>query len=277
VSWKSTRSGLFAYGAFCSSFYQKAPSFPALLSTLDHFSAFFLNSDTFSAYVSHLRFGARLRNQITLVPPAEELKVLLRGMRKATIHRPKPVLTASQILLLVNSLAASNEIEVARLVIVGRSFMGRMQSEIFPLQRDGQASADDSWHSVIINKGPLCTLKLGSRKNAPHGATIERSCHCTATRPQPLCGVSCLRGQMVTARDRPPTARLFTLSAVAALKVVHRHCLLLGLPLITWHSSPERSRQRPPGSRQHSGPGPLRWRLAKRSLLEVPLQQRRGS
>ena len=109
--------------------------------------------------------------------------------------------------------------------------MGRMQSEIFPLQLDGQASSDDTWHSKIINKGPQCTLKLRSRKKPE-----ERSCHCTASRPQPLCGVCCLRGQMVTARGKPPTARLFTLSPVAALKIVHRHCSLLSLPLITWHA-----------------------------------------
>ena len=238
VSWKSTRSGLFAYGAFCSSFYPKAPSFPALLSTIDHFSAFFLNSDTFSAYVSHLRFGARLRGQISLVPAAEELKGLLRGMRKATVHKPKPVLTSAEILKLVNSLAAAGEIEVARLVIIGRSYMCRMQSELFPLQLDGETSAlhGDDWHSRVINQGSSCSLRLRSRKNAPHGATIERSCHCTASRPQPLCGVCCLRGQMVAARGRPPENRLFSLQPVAALKIVHRHCLLLGLPLITWHS-----------------------------------------
>ena len=236
VSWKSTRSGLFAYGAFCSSFYPKSPSFPASLSTIDHFSAFFLNADTFSAYLSHLRFGARLRSRPSLVPPSEEIKGLLRGMRKATVHKPKPVLTGAEVLLLVNSLAASNEVEVARLVVIGRSYMCRMQSELFPLQLDGESSLDDSWHSKVISEGSSCSLKLRSRKNAPHGATIERSCHCTASRPQPLCGVCCLRGQMVTARGKPPSARLFTLSPVAALKVVHRHCTLLKLPLITWHS-----------------------------------------
>ena len=241
VSWKSTRSGLFAFGVFSSMHFPHRPHFPVTVEALEAYSAYFLNSDTFSAYLSHLRFGARMMKDDSLVPPAKALAGLLRGLKKATVHRPKPTLTTSETEALITSLTQSDDprcLEVARLVAVGRSFLGRMQNEIFPLQASGKAGVyrTGEWHSQVDLTPASATIVLRSRKNAPEGASIERTCRCKPHRRSILSGVCSLRAQILSDPRRPWNGRVFTLEPAVALRLLHEHCRALGLPLITWHA-----------------------------------------
>jgi hypothetical protein len=129
----------------------------------------------------------------------------------------------------------------ARMCIIARCFLLRVADELFPLQTDGREGldpADTRWHSQINFEPQAVTIVLRTRKNAPEGAVLRRTCSC-ALRPRLLCGVCALRAQVQSAEQRgigPRTAIFGPCKAAQSLLIVRAACELLGLPRPGWHS-----------------------------------------
>ena len=238
-SWKSTRSGLFCWQAFVASVLRNSRlDYPILIQDLAEYSQFFANGDSFSRYLSHLRFSARLHQRPDWLPDSSLTEGLCRGLRKCTLKKVKPVLSQDQMTSLVVWLTRQGLTELARLIVIARTFLFRVQSELLPLRLDGGKDSPGSWHSKIDSHGPKAlTVFLQRRKNAPEGAELLRSCVCKEA-PRTLCGVCALQAQIRhhSSLHKSPKDPLFNITASAGLIQIRRGCSELGLPNISWHS-----------------------------------------
>ena len=236
-SWKTTRSGLLAWSHFLQSFSPTSRlEFPVVTSDLVTYSQFFSNGDTFSAYVSHLRFAARLHHRSDLVPGPQELSGLMRGLRKTTTHRAKPTLTQDQLRRLVSHLLGQGDVILARLCIIARCLFSRVQSELLPLRIGMGEYSGPGWHSKIVSLPGSVTISYERRKNSPEGAELTRQCSCKSSRT--LCGVCALQAQIREHRAKGlgDSSPLFPVSASVGLKRIREACKTLGFPQISWHA-----------------------------------------
>ena len=131
---RGSRSGISAWNVFVSSEFPMEDSLAPTLPQLLAYGAMFSNGDTLGKYLGSLKLALRLVGRLGL--PAESvISGLLRGARKHRVLQDRPALRSKQVLALVYACTDSRDIELARLLIIGRQFLLRVADELFPLQR----------------------------------------------------------------------------------------------------------------------------------------------
>ena len=217
----------------------RAPHSPVDPHLLSMYAQVFQNSDTSSQYVAHLRTGSRL---LGVRPPSRELaSALVRGLKRWRVPRPRASISGHQLLDILRWCLDNSLVDLARLLVVARQFLLRVESELFPLQLDGRAGllqSDLSWHSQITLRPDSVTLLFRRRKADPRGTRLTRQC-CCVTQGRLLCGVCSLRAQISShiALGLTPTAPLFgTLASAASLTLLQQAAAALAQPRPTWHS-----------------------------------------
>ena len=124
----------------------------------------FQNADTFSKYVMHLRTGSRL---LGVRPPSREMaSALARGLKRWHVPRPRASISGHQLLDIIRRCLDNSLVGLARLLVIARQFLLRVESELFPLQLDGRAGLlleDLSWHSQITLRSDSVTLLVRRR------------------------------------------------------------------------------------------------------------------
>ena len=205
---------------------------------LSAFSAMFSNGATFSHYVGHLRFGMRLLGVSWAIDPSISA-ALFRGARKFHVRADLPRLLQKDVLSLVVRALRSGNLEVARIMVVARAFLFRVENECFPLQTDGKGSLpfeSRAWHSVITASRDGVEIQLRSRKKAPDGDVLRRQCTCS--KHPLLCGPCALKAQVLFRKEQgvPPSAPIFTLPSASVLRLIREWCLELSIERPGWHS-----------------------------------------
>jgi hypothetical protein len=236
-SWKSSRAGLRCWACFMDDFFSRSAHFPPTWECLSGYGSIFANGDSLGHYVRHVRLGARLCRVSNLFPAQDLVSGLLRGSRKLTVRKPRIGLDGKQTSLVVKNLLGNGLVELARFVVLARAFLCRVADELAPLQLDGRsglAPGDTRWHSQIIFAANSVTVRLKSRKNAPEGAELVRSCECKGS-PRLLCGFCSLQAQ-VKSQDWRPGQRLWHFSAAQGLVQVKLACAELAIPISGWQA-----------------------------------------
>jgi hypothetical protein len=237
-SWKCYRSGLWAWGSFIKAACAHRPHFEVDITMLAGFASFFSNGATFSHYVGHLRFGMRLLGISWQIDNAISA-ALFRGARKFHVRADLPRLLQSDVLKLVRTALQAGHVEVARIMVIARCFLFRVEGECFPLQANGRQSLPHesrAWHSVIVDFPGGVEVQLRSRKNAPDGDVLRRSCSCKKIAL--LCGPCALRAQVKfrAAQLLPKTSGIFSVSSAHALRLIRQWCTELSIECPGWHS-----------------------------------------
>lgn len=238
-SWRSVASGLRAWGAFCSAMFPQSPHFPICDESLMSYAVVFRNPGTFSQYLGHMTKGEDL-----LRLSSRTSQRLVSALRRSTraFHTPSPMprLRKPEVRALVHCAVGEGCPEEARIYVIAYDFLFRVANELLPIQLDGRYGVPDDcldWHSTVdINPG-VASVKLRSRKNAPHGAVVRRHCVCTDRR-RLLCGTCALSAQVAASKAsrRSPKERLFVTSPASALSNLKRRCSALALPVCGWHA-----------------------------------------
>ena len=238
-SWKSIRSGWWAWGLYAKATRPLSDPFQVTLESLAGFSSCFQNPDTLSQYYGHLRLALRLCGRSVDAPP-DRVAQLMRGLRKHRVCQPLTRLGSKMVRDIVLELLNLELIPFARLCVVARSFLFRVQNELFPLQLDGRQGLPPQsmdWHSVVAVSNKKVEVTLRTRKNSPSGAVLRRACLCKES-PDVLCG-SCALGAQVRHHVRTGRGgrdRLFELDPGRCLALLREVCSRLRLPSPSWHA-----------------------------------------
>ena len=244
-SWQSYASGLRCWSVFMDSCFPADPHFPARVHHVSAFAPFFQNGDTLEKYLSHVHFGERLLLLDRGLTRDQE-KAAVRGARKGRPRREGPAFRRATVLALVHAALSAGRVDLARLMVIARAWLLRVQSEGLGLQANGRAGLlPDSiaWHSVVtvVSPAPRPCVRITwrVRKNAPGGDSAERTCSCG---PSPesrlLCGPCALLGQIaeVATSGSPPAAPLFPgLAGNAGLAAFRRVAAAVALRP-AWHA-----------------------------------------
>ena len=240
-SWRCSRSGISAWNVFVNSSFPRADSLGPDLAQLMAYSASFSNGDSLGKYLGSLRLALRLVDRPGL-PSETVVAGLLRGARKHRTTSERPALRTKQVLSLIRLALDNKDVELARLLCIGRHFLFRVADELFPLQRAGRLglpSDSEAWHSAVeLGTNGSVTVVLRTRKNEPRGSRLLRSCVCRTQHPL-LCGACSIRGLLQdSARlDGAPRSRLFASDPYPALLRLRGLCKLLDFdPSVGWHS-----------------------------------------
>ncbi len=237
-SWKSTRSSLWAWGSFVKAMFPHINHFEPDRQLLSAFASNFQNGATFSNYIGHLRSGMRWLGSPWKIDP-QFLGGLLRGARKFHSKIDLPRLLQSDVEKLMIKAIEENEIPLARLMVIARHYLFRVENELMPLQIDGRGSLPHSsraWHSSVnfFDKG--AEIHLRSRKNSPDGECLSRPCICNKS--PLLCGPCALRAQVDShlLGGGRVTDRLFDISARRSISLIQSWCSVLSIERPGWHS-----------------------------------------
>ena len=238
ASWKSLPSALRAWDTFMTQVAPRVPHFPVDSNLLAMYAQVFQNADTFSKYVTHLRTGSRL---LDVRPPSRELaSALTRGLKRWRVPRPRASISGHQLLDIIRWCLDNSLVTLARLLVIARQFLLRVEAELFPLQLDGRAGLlleGVSWHSQIVLRPDSVSLLFRRRKADPRGTRLTRQCIC-GTQGKLLCGVCSLRAQISShvAQGLTPTTLFATLAPAASLISLQQAAAALAQPRPTWHS-----------------------------------------
>ena len=238
-SWKSVRSGWWAWGLFMRATNPRSDPLHVTMEALSGFSSNFQNADTLSQYLGHLRLALRLCDRQVAAPP-ERVAQLMRGLKKHRVAQPLTRLGSKMVRDIALELVDKQLLPFARLCILARSFLFRVQNELFPLQLDGREGLPPQsmdWHSVVHTLGKKVEIVLRTRKNSPGGAVLRRSCICKDA-PDVLCGSCALAAQVRhhSSSGRGPRDRIFGLDPAQCLRLLRDICSRLGLPSPSWHA-----------------------------------------
>ena len=216
--WRSYQSGLRCWSAFMDACFPADPHFPARAHHVHAFAPFFQNGDTFAKYLSHVHFGERLL-QLDRGVSRDLENAAIRGASKFRAPRGGSAFHQGTVVSLVEAALAVGRTDLARLMVVARTWLLRVPSEGIPLQcsgRVGLREEDPGWHSfvTVVRAAPRPVVRITwhRRKNEPSGHSMERSCTCG---PSPssslLCGPCALLGQLADARKagHHPASPLF--------------------------------------------------------------------
>ena len=233
ASWKQYRAGLRCWVNFLRTCFPGTPTTVMLDTHVQAFASLFENPDTLTNYLSHVRWGFRLLN-LDCEPSVRLGRALCAGPRRYRPVGPRPSVSSAQVALLVQAALADEDRLSALAYILAYSFLLRVQSELFPLQRDGRSAAD--WHSWC-SLSPSCgVLHFRSRKNAPGGDSITRPCVCAYRRPCGSCALAALCSRQ-NRRGILPAQPLFPSSCTAAMTTALRlRASRIGLGPVGWHS-----------------------------------------
>ena len=217
------------------SFFPRLAHFPPSWEVLSAFATIFSNGDSLAHYIRHVRLGGRLTRTSSSFPSQDLVGGLLRGARKLTVRKPRVGTEKAQVLTLVKYLVSNGSLEMARFIVVARAFLCRVADELGPLQVDGRAGLSESdtrWHSQVIFSASAVTIRLRTRKNAPEGAELVRSCECSG-RPHLLCGFCSLSAQ-IKSRTLLPQGRIWPFSPAQGLVLLKSACKHLDIIISGW-------------------------------------------
>ena len=233
-SWKSLRSGIFCWGEFMKAFYPYESHLPIKESRLLMYMSIFKNGGTMGQYISHLRMASRISGIPWLVS-AEIASAVTRGLKKVTIRHQAGILTSRQFEDLVRHMIRISRLDLARFIVVAHLFMHRVQSELAPLQLDGRTLAGHRWHSFVDIQRHHISITYHHRKNAPHGATIKRTCICKKG-PSLSCGVCALRAHACRHHQDKHKVVFPSISLSRDIRVIRNIAADIGVQDISWHS-----------------------------------------
>ena len=152
----------------------------------------------------------------------------------------RPRLVGKQVVAIIRKAIEERKITLARFLAVARHYMFRVQSELVPLQEDGQAKCFEggrTWHSRVEIHGRDATVHLRIRKTEPHGAVVARTCVCKSQGPI-LCGPCSLRAQIMENRpaSRDPSLPVFDLDQRRSIDDLRRWAAAVGAERPSWHA-----------------------------------------
>jgi hypothetical protein len=222
---------------FMSRNFPTVPHFPVQPLHLCAFAHTFRKASTLDKYIMHLRTMSRLLGFPTVLP--ESIPPILRGMKKWHTPDRSSSLSSSQVLRLVKALLGKKMVPLARIIVIARHYMLRVEAELFPLQLDGRTETpgDFSWHSHVSLASKKATIFFRKRKADPNGAAISRDCVCGSQSPF-LCGVCALRAQCrdhQESRLSPSVPIFFDFPPSRCLKELRDTAAPLGIHPVTWH------------------------------------------
>ena len=187
----SLRSGLKAWHAFATTVlgYPEYQSFPPRnVEDVVAYRGMFRCAGTAANYIGHLRWLCKIEGY-NLEWDGPMLQVALKGVAKAQLKevsgqlKVKFLLNWDMISKVVSLLDLSPLTEpISVLLLLGWAFLGRMQSEVFPLER-GQANESINLppgrHSALfVSKDGSITIRWRRRKHRPNGSLLCRGCTC---------------------------------------------------------------------------------------------------
>ena len=121
-SWKSIRSGIWAWGLLSEGLFRFSDPFQVTMEMLAAYSQQFRNPDTLREYVGHLRLFLRMLHREPCIP-SSAWQQLLRGARKDKRRSNMPRLRHQQVLALVQVALDKGWDDMARLFVVARGFL----------------------------------------------------------------------------------------------------------------------------------------------------------
>ena len=191
----SYASGLRAYGAFCD--LVGVIPFPATSDSLIRFVALFSNPATAEQYVKHVKFAHHFAGH-DISGFDKRLDYVVKGSSKSSTisKRQAPAICWKRTRELMRAAFADGRPRDAAAYGLSSLFLLRVKNELLPLQ---WRALDSGGHSSITfqtsRKGRLvAVIDLRSRKNARHGARLERICTCATSPDEILCPVHLLLG-----------------------------------------------------------------------------------
>jgi len=164
---------------------------------------------------------------------------LLRGLRKANPPKEKPRVLGSTLDKIVRLAITDGDILEARLYVVAFTFLTRVQSELWPLQLNGEGSP--RWHSRVEFASRRVTIHWRKRKNSDKPTRMTRPCICDPARTprSSRCGVCALRAlarshvESGRSLDTPLFCNLHKTKASLRLRA---RCLIAGVAGVSWHA-----------------------------------------
>ena len=236
-SWRTVRSGLRAYAVFMSAHFPHSPQFPVSSLAIRCWAPHFSCAGTLGQYISHLKTASRLL-QIPHDDIDSAAAPLLRGAKKLRETLPLPRITGDILDKLIDIAENEGDVLGARMYAIAYTFLSRVQSELFPLQLDGQRGPGArDWHSRVTLHEDRVAVTLRTRKNSSRPTTLTRACICSK-HPR-RCGACALRA-LVNSRARrearPADRLLVGLRASQATETLRQRCIALGLPRSGWHA-----------------------------------------
>ena len=237
-SWKSYRSGLYAWSTLTCAVFPHFDPFSVNLEMVSVFSSQFRNSDTFREYMGHVKLVLRLLGREVQIPQSQWSQ-LLRGLGKRRQRLQLPRLLQNDVERLVDFAIAEGRPDFARFFVLARVFLFRVRNELFGLQLHGQSTARPGsidWHSEVEFHSSKVVIHLRTRKNAPEGATLVRRCSCKDG-PDVMCPLHALLGQRAdmpvgAARSQP----VWDFSWSEVDRFLRRAVLVLQLGPARWHA-----------------------------------------
>ena len=223
----SYASGLRAYGAFCD--LVGVTPFPATSDSLIRFVALFSNPATAEQYVKHVKFAHHFAGH-DISGFDKRLDYVVKGSSKSSTisKRQAPAICWKRTRALMRAAFADGRPRDAAAYGLSSLFLLRVKNELLPLQ---WRALDSGGHSSITfqtsRKGRLvAVIDLRSRKNARHGARLERICTCATSPDEILCPVHLLLGL----QDLPHLldGRLFDRSYEEFLRTLRRDAEICG-------------------------------------------------
>ena len=229
--------------------YLSSQSFPPkCVEDVLSFRALFRCPGTASNYIGQLRWLSDFLG-FTKEWDGPMLKITMKAT--AVIHlravsgllKVKCLMTWEMIQKAVTVLDQKVETEmVSILLLIGWAFLGRMQSEVFPLQAGTSEYAltlPPHLHSALyVDAEGSVVIRWRRRKHRPYGSILKRPCTC-----KKVSAKFCMAHRVKVFLERNsirPGERLFPLlKPVATLKLVIRSLLLLSVPAaqhLTWKS-----------------------------------------
>lgn len=238
-SWKSVRSGIWAWGLLTTGLFPYSDPFDVTMEMLAAFAQQFRNPDTLREYLGHLRFFLRLQ-QRELPVLLTTWQQLLRGARKDRRRSELPRLRQKQVILLVTVALDHGWEDLARVFVLARGFLFRVVNELLPLQADGPSTSTDQhrclWHSAVSIQHRKVTVQLRSRKNQPEGSTLVRICSCSNGLDL-LCCACALAKQIEIAKGRSPSlSSIWPFSPAEATRLFRICCDRANIPWPGWHA-----------------------------------------
>ena len=164
---------------------------------------------------------------------------LLRGLRKANPPKEKPRVLGSTLDKIVRLAITDGDILEARLYVVAFTFLTRVQSELWPLQLNGEGSP--RWHSRVEFASRRVTIHWRKRKNSDKPTRMTRPCICDPARKprSSRCGVCALRAlarSHVEAGRSLDTPLFRNLHKTKASLRLRARCLIAGVAGVSWHA-----------------------------------------
>ena len=228
-SWKSTRSGLYAWGEFCEAF--SLAHFPATLEAVRMFSAFFAHGPTFNKYLQHLRWAHKFLD-IPLDWWQAGLQQVTKGACKPSkiYERCLPALRFAQVRAMIKLALGDGHAEVAEGFAVARCFLFRVGSEMIPLCYGGYRVGQ---HSGVVFTHTGAEVTLARRKNMEQVSILKRECMCDQ-QGVVLCGVHQLKNAVSRAR-REGRRRVFSYSYESFLRWTQHYADAVGVGRVGTH------------------------------------------